>query len=161
MGKRLRDYVREKAGIYTHFVYACQSTKRGVRARSHCENGKWTTKSMRSKSRANARYFHVINGRVCLPTQYSTVNSQNLQIVEDIKNYKWSSESENIKSNSDHMPMSGDKQTWTYQDYEKLTERNRVLRVKDRGMKGMQKASNSTKGEEGVISGKQGESYHK
>jgi hypothetical protein len=46
----------------------------------------------------------------------------------------------------------------TYQDYEKVTEMDRVLKGKCHGMKGIQKASNSKKGEEGVISGK---SYHK
>ena len=55
--------MREKARIYTCFVYACQSTKRGLGARSQYENGKGTTESMRSKSRANARYFHMINAR--------------------------------------------------------------------------------------------------
>jgi hypothetical protein len=48
----------------------------------------------------------------------------------------------------------------TYQDYERVTEMDRVLKGQCHGMKGIQKASNSKKGkpEEGVISGK---SYHK
>jgi len=47
--------------------------------------------------------------------------------VESIVDYKWSSESENIESNSDHTRMPGNKKTRTYQEYAKLLK-GRALR---------------------------------
>ena len=90
--KRLRDYMQEKARINSPFVYEYQSTKNGPRTKCACEkcaceNGKSTTNSICSKSRANTHNFHTISAR-SLPSnttiQLATLKGINMGWLKNI-----------------------------------------------------------------------------